>query len=90
MRINDSYRAYGVSKSQEEAFVARHETDTEIQVRIAENSKNRLVLLNLALNKNLTEDAVQALYSRDLSYVTTRLDNLGYDKSLFSSLKTVF
>ena len=76
-------RAYGGSRIQEEAVIARNVNDPEVQVRIAKNSKNRLVLLNLALNNNLDEKAVQELYDRDISYLTRRLDNLGYKEKNF-------
>lgn len=89
MRINDAYRSYGVSRTQEEAFHARHTPDPEVQKRIAENSNNRLVLLNLALNRELSDDAVQSLYDRNIKYVTDRLNNLGYDSSLFTDLKNL-
>lgn len=71
--------AYGMSRRQEEALIARTTDIEEEQVRIAEKSKERLVLLNLALNKNLTDKAVEALFDRDLSYVTKRLESLGYE-----------
>ena len=74
-------QAYGVSRVQKEAIEARTVEESETQVRIAKNSDNRLVLLNLALNKNLSDEAVQELYSRDKSYLTNRLNNLGYTKS---------
>lgn len=36
--------------------------------------------MNLALNKNIEDDAVQALYSRDNKEVTRRLNSLGFEK----------
>lgn len=85
MRVSDMYahRAYGLSNRQEEALVARNTEDKETQMRIAENSDERLVLMNLAMNKNINEEAVQTLYSRDLDYVSNRLDSLGYKKDSF-------
>jgi hypothetical protein len=74
-------RAYGASNSQQEAFAARASRDATEQLRIAENSDSRLVLLNLALNKNLEAKTVEALFDRDLQYVTKRLEALGYKKS---------
>ena len=76
-------RAYGASRVTEEALVARNTQSTEEQVRIAENSSDRLTLLNLALNKELSEEAVKALYDRDLDYVSSRLEKLGYEKKNF-------
>lgn len=73
--------AYGASRVQKEALMARTVEESETQVRIAQNSDNRIVLLNLALNNNLSEEAVQELYNRDKSYLTNRLNNLGYTKS---------
>lgn len=87
MRIYDSYRPYAVSRTQEEAFYARHVADPEVQLRIAKNSNNRTVLNNLALNKELSEEAVQALYGRELNYLTNRLNNLGYESSIFTDIK---
>jgi hypothetical protein len=76
-RIN-ALRSYGGNYYQEEAVIARFTQDPEIQKRIAENSENRLVLLNLALNKNLEEETVKALFDRDKTYLTKRLNALGY------------
>lgn len=82
MRIDNlgAAASYGASRVQKEALVARNTQDVEAQVRIAENSNNRLVLLSLALNNNLESEAIDALYDRDISYLTKRLDNLGYKK----------
>lgn len=75
-------KAYGGpnSRVQEEALRARHTDSIEDQVRIAENSNHRLVLLNLAMNKNISEEAVEALFDRDIPDLTKRLENLGYKK----------
>jgi len=78
-------KAYGGSKRQEEALIARTVEDKDKQIRIAQNSDQRLVLLNLALNPNLEQEAVQELFSRDLDYLTTRLESLGYKKEGFFS-----
>ena len=85
MRVNgiSAIQGYGVTRTQQEAIVARRATDTDVQVRIAENSDNRLVLLNLALNKNLDTKAVKQLFNRNKPYLTSRLTNLGYKDSLF-------
>ena len=82
-------RAYQGSAVQQEALVARTTHDKTEQVRIAENSKERLVLLNLALNENINEEAVEKLFDRDLDYVDRRLESLGYEKPQ-SWLKKVF
>lgn len=74
-------RAYGGSPVQEEALVARMTQDAEEQLRIAKGSDHRLVLLNLALNKNIDDEVVQALYGRDKKYLTNRLNALGYEKA---------
>ena len=71
------------SRVSEEANIARTSEEAQEQMRIAENSKNRKVLLALAANKSLTDEAVQALYDRELSYLTSRLDNLGYEDGSF-------
>ena len=81
IRRLESVRAYGASARQREAFAARASDDATEQLRIAENSNSRLVLLNLALNKNLESETVEALFNRDLNYVTKRLEALGYKKS---------
>ena len=87
MRISNGSRAinaYGGSKAQHEALIARSSRSGEEQLRIAKNSDNRLVLANLALNRNLEAAVVQELFDRDLSYVTSRLENLGHkNKSWF-------
>lgn len=70
--------ALGGSRTQQEAVYARRVIESETQVRIAENSNQRLVLLNLAMNENLSADAVDALFDRNISYVTARLKSLGY------------
>ena len=76
-------RAYGASPVQEEALVARTTQDASEQLRIAKNSDHRLVLLNLALNKNLVDETVQELYNRDIDYLSRRLKNLGYREKNF-------
>jgi hypothetical protein len=71
-------KAYGISRVQEEAIVARNTDDQDTQMRIAKESTDRLILLNLALNQNLNEDVVQAMFSRGIDYLTARLKNLGF------------
>lgn len=83
----NAIRAYGGSPMQEEALLARHTQDRDEQVRIAEKSSHRLVLMNLAMNRNLHEDAVSELYSRDLPHVTKRLNALGYEQSVLGQIK---
>ena len=78
IRRVQALRAYGASPVQEEALVARTTQDASEQLRIAKNSDHRLVLLNLALNKNLVDETVQELYNRDIDYLSRRLNNLGY------------
>ena len=77
---NTGYKAYGMSRHQEEALVARQTRSEERHVEIAKNSNGRLVLHNLALNENLSEDAVQALFDRDQKSLTSRLENMGYKR----------
>lgn len=83
MRVNSVNPTYRTSPLQQEGIIARNTQDSKEQVRIAENSNQRLVLMNLAMNQNLDEDAVQALFSRNLDYLTKRLEALGYEKDLF-------
>jgi hypothetical protein len=71
-------KAYGISRVQEEAIVARNTDDFDTQMRIAKESTDRLILLNLALNQNLNEDVVQAMFDRGIDYLTSRLKNLGF------------
>ena len=80
MKINGmgAIKAYRGGKDQEAALIARTTSSKEEQVRIAENSNSRLVLLNLVLNENLESDAVEELFKRKLSYVTERLESLGF------------
>lgn len=80
MRINQLrvLSAYGASVQQHEALEARTTKSAETQLRIAENSDSRLVLLNLAMNRDLEEQTVEALFERDISYVSRRLKALGY------------
>jgi hypothetical protein len=63
---------------QHEALEARSTKSAETQLRIAENSDSRLVLLNLAMNRNLEEQTITALFDREISYVSRRLKALGY------------
>jgi len=85
MKINriSPLRGYRTSPIQEEALIARTTHDSREQIRIAKNSGERLVLMNLAMNKSLHKDTVQELYSRDRKDVTRRLDSLGYKKEWF-------
>lgn len=82
MKVTSRYamEAYGASPVQEEALRARKTHSIDEQTRIAENSEEKLVLMNLAMNKNLYEEVVQALYDRDHKDVTRRLNSLGYEK----------
>lgn len=77
------YRSYGMSKTQEEALYARQTNSTEDMLRIAENSKNHLVLNNLALNENLKDnpEVVEKLYETGNKGVIRRLNNLGYEQN---------
>lgn len=77
------HRAYGMSKVQEEALHARQTNSTEDMLRIAKNSKNHLVLNNLALNQNLKDnpEVVEALYETENKGVVRRLNNLGFAES---------
>lgn len=72
---------------QEEALYARNVSDPEVQLRIAEKSSSRQVLLNLAMNQELNEETVQALFSRDFNYLNSRLESLGYERSTWTSVK---
>ncbi len=85
MKINGigPIQAYGMSNVQQEAYAARSVQDADVQLRIAENSEQRLVLLNLALNDNLDKKTIRALFARKLPYLTNRLNNLGYKDSWF-------
>ena len=76
------YRAYGMSQRQEEALFARQTDSPEDMTRIAENSKDNLVLNNLALNPNLKDnpEVVEKLFESDNKGVHRRLENLGYEK----------
>ena len=73
------YRAYGMSTRQVEASKARQTTSEETMMRIAQNSDERLVLMNLAMNDNITEEVVNELFSRDQPELSKRLINLGYE-----------
>lgn len=82
----EAARSYGASRVQQEAIIARSVQDPEIQLRIAKNSDHRLILLNLALNTNLDSEAVQELYDRDIKYLTSRLNALGYKQNNWFNL----
>ena len=81
--INGIYgiNSYTSPRVNEEQTIARTVAEEKVQVRIAENSDDRRVLLALAANRELSEAAIQALYSRDLDYLTNRLNALGYKKT---------
>ena len=80
MRIN---KVYGVSKTQEIAHKARYTNNEEAMLRFTKSDSN-LVLQNLAMNDNLTDESVQALFDRNINSLTKRLQNLGYkNKSWF-------
>jgi hypothetical protein len=79
MRVSPIGGISGYSTSNNlESHYAREIDDPDIQLRIAENSKHRQVLLALITNPNLDDKVVQALFSRDLDYVTKKLEALGY------------
>ena len=82
MRIDElnSIRSYMTSDVKKEAFIARETPDESIQLRIAKNSDSRLILLNLALNINITENVVKELFNRDKDYLTSRLKRMGHAK----------
>ena len=86
MKIHQGYINYGVSRDQREAIHARNIKDEAIQLRIAENSESRLVLNNLALNPEITDKVAQELFNRDIPELTRRLENLGYEQSLFNKI----
>lgn len=78
---------YQSSRVREEVLIARTSDDAAEQVRIAKNSTDKRVLLALSVNRDLTADAVNELYDRDIPYLEKRLNALGYrDKSWLERL----
>lgn len=77
----NTMRSYGENNLiEEEALADIFTNSVEEQVRIEENTNDRLVLLNLTMNKNITKKAVEVLYDRDMPDLTRRLDNRGFKK----------
>lgn len=83
MRISGLGFNYSTPRAAEEEHIARTTDEASIQLRLAEKSKSRKVLLALAANVHLSEEVVQVLYGRDLSYLSKRLDALGYERASF-------
>lgn len=71
--------AYG-DYSQVPRLRARHTGDAELQKQYAEGSTDKLLLANLALNKNLDQEAAQLLFDRDIPRVTRLLEQQGFEK----------
>lgn len=80
IRIRRAMQAYGAPKETFAALKARKTTSEAEMLRIAEHSKDRLVLLNLAKNDKITEAAVEALKAREVKEVDKLLESLGHVK----------
>lgn len=65
------------------SYNAQTTQSIERQLNIAKNSENKMLLKRLAANRSLDNEVVQTLYSRDISSVTTTLNDLGYEKENF-------
>lgn len=83
--MHPGFRAYGVSAKQEEALLARQTGNEDLMLKIANESDNRLVLMNLAMNESLGNhpEVVKALFGRGMDGLTARLERLGYSDSWF-------
>lgn len=66
------------NKLRQDTNIARYTKDPDVQIRIAKNSNHKLVLLNLVINESLSEEAIQKLFNRDISEITSRLKRLGH------------
>ena len=88
MKINTNYSiSPNRGVDQEIEHLARVTQDEAEQLRLAEHSKSRRVLNALAANRNITDEAVQALFDRDIKGVTGRLERLVYvNKSFIGKL----
>jgi len=78
IRVRSAMNAYGASKETFAALKARKTKNEHEMLRIAEHSKDRLVLLNLAKNDSITDSVVETLKARNVDAVNKLLESLGH------------